>query len=142
VAPAFVSGTVFTLPVLSVILVAFAGGLTDRARQAVQAAAGILAVSVVLGLISWLGAFGAHQRQGIWFISDAVGLAVVAAGLVFAVAVLRSRALRPVTRLADSVEDSEGWGADGADVSERVADFGADVGEDVADFGEEEDVAR
>src|ERR1022692_4182623 len=34
VATQFVAGGIFTLPVLSVILVAFAGGLTDRARQA------------------------------------------------------------------------------------------------------------
>ena len=79
VAPNFASGATLTLPVLSVILVAFAGGLTNRARQVVQAAAWILAVTIGLGLISWVGAFGAHQRQDVWFISDALALVAVAA---------------------------------------------------------------
>ena len=44
VAPQFVAGGIFVLPVLAVILVAFAGGLTDRARQVVQATVAIQAV--------------------------------------------------------------------------------------------------
>lgn len=94
VAPQFVGGGIFTLPVLSVILVAFAGGLTDRARQVVQAAVSVLAVALGLGVLSWLAALGAHSRPRVWFIFDATALAAVAAALVFAVAVLRSRALR------------------------------------------------
>jgi hypothetical protein len=94
VAPQSVAGGIFALPVLSVILVAFAGGLTDRARQVVQAAITIQAIALGLGLLSWLGALGAHVRQGVWSIFDATDLAAVAAALIFAVAVLRSHALR------------------------------------------------
>src|SRR6185436_10138267 len=108
VAPQFVAGGIFTLPVLSVILVAFAGGLTDRARQVVQTAVSILVVALGLGVVSWLGALGAHVRQGVWFIFDATDLAAMAAALVFTVAVLRSRALRPLTpQLMDFGEDDE-----------------------------------
>src|ERR1019366_1171626 len=94
VATQFVAGGIFTLPVLSVILVAFAGGLTDRARQVVQTAISVLVVALGLGVLSWLAALGAHSRPGVWFIFDATDLAAVAAALIFAVAVLRSRALR------------------------------------------------
>jgi hypothetical protein len=66
VAPQFVAGGIFVLPVLAVILVAFAGGLTDRARQVVQATVAIQAVALGLGLLSWLGALGGHVRQGVW----------------------------------------------------------------------------
>jgi hypothetical protein len=93
VAPQFVAGGIFTLPVLSVILVAFAGGLTDRARQVVQTAISVLVVALGFGLLSWLAALGAHSRPGVWFIFDATDLAAVAAALIFAVAVLRSHAL-------------------------------------------------
>jgi hypothetical protein len=105
-APQFVAGGIFTLPVLSVILVAFAGGLTDRARQVVQTAVSIQAVALGLGVFSWLGALDAHLRDGAWFIFDATDLAAVAAALIFTVAVLRSRALRPLTpQLMDAGKD-------------------------------------
>jgi len=94
VAPQFVAGGIFTLPVLSVILVAFAGGLTDRARQVVRTAVSIQAVALGLGVLSWVGALGGHLRPGVWFIFDAMEIAAVAAALIFAVAVLRSHALR------------------------------------------------
>jgi hypothetical protein len=94
VAPQFVAGGIFTLPVLSVILVAFAGGLTDRARQVIQTAISVLAVALGLGVLSWLAALGGHSRPGVWFIFYATDLAAVAAALIFAVAVLRSHALR------------------------------------------------
>lgn len=94
VAPQFTAGGIFTLPVLSVILAAFAGSLTDRARQVVQTAISVLAVALGLGVLSWLAALGGHSRSGIWFIFDATDLAAVAAALIFTVAVLRSRALR------------------------------------------------
>jgi len=111
VAPQFVAGGVFVLPVLAVILVAFAGGLTDRARQVVQAAVAIQAVALGLGVLSWLGALGGHMRQGVWFIFDSADLAAVAAALVFAGAVLRSRALRPLPRQSkDFGEDDEDFG--------------------------------
>jgi cytochrome c biogenesis protein CcdA len=79
VAPQFVAGGIFTLPVLSVILVAFAGGLTSRARQVVQTAASILAIALGLGILSRLGALSVRSRPGIWFIFDATDLAAVAA---------------------------------------------------------------
>jgi hypothetical protein len=113
VAPQFVAGGIFVLPVLAVILVTFAGGLTDRARQVVQATVAIQAVALGLGLLSWLGALGGHVRQGVWFIFYATDLAAVAAALVFTVAVLRSRALRPLTRQSgDFGEDDEDFGED------------------------------
>jgi hypothetical protein len=111
VAPQFVAGAIFTLPLLSVLLVAFAGGLTDRARLVAQTAVSIQAVTLGLGVLSWLGALGAHLRPGAWFIFDAIDLVAVAAALIFTVAVLRSQALRPLTpQLEDSGEDDEGVG--------------------------------
>jgi hypothetical protein len=71
-----------------------------NARQVVQAAVSIQAVALGLGVLSWLGAFGAHSRPGVWFIFDATDLAAVAAALIFTVAVLRSQALRPKPRIA------------------------------------------
>jgi hypothetical protein len=77
----------------------------------VQAAVSIQAVALGLGLVSWLGAVGAHVRQGVWFIFIATDLAVVAAALIFAVAVLRSRELRPLApQLKNVVDDDEGPG--------------------------------
>lgn len=64
VAPQFVAGGIFLLPVLSVILVAFAGGVTGRARQVVRTAVWIQTVALGLGLLSWLAALGAHVRPG------------------------------------------------------------------------------
>jgi hypothetical protein len=60
VAPQFVALGIVALPVLSVILVAFTGGLTGRAREVVQTAISILAVALGLGVLSWLGALGAR----------------------------------------------------------------------------------
>jgi len=94
VAPQFVTGGIVTLTVLAVILVAFAGGLTDRARQVVQTAVSVLVVALGFGVLSWLAALGGHSRPGVWFIFDATDLAAVTAALIFAVAVLRSHALR------------------------------------------------
>ena len=111
------AGGIFLLPVLSVILVAFAGGVTDRARQVVQAAVSIQAVALGLGLVSWLGALGAHVRQGVWFIFIATDLAVVAAALIFTVAVLRSRALTP--QLTDFADDDEDLADDDEDPGGR-----------------------
>jgi hypothetical protein len=94
VASQFVTGGIVTLTVLAVILVAFAGGLTDHARQVVQTAVSVLVVALGLGVLSWLAALSGHSRPGVWFIFVATELAAVAAALVFAVAVLRSHALR------------------------------------------------
>lgn len=113
VAPQFVAGGIFTLPVLAVILVAFAGGVTDHARQVVKAALSIQVVALGLGVLSWLGALGGHLRQGVWFIFDATDLAAVAAALIFTVAVIRSQAMRPLTpQFMDFGEDDEDFGED------------------------------
>jgi hypothetical protein len=111
VAPQFVAGGIFLLPILSVVLVAFTGGLTDRARQVVQTAISIQAVTLGLGLLSWLAALGAHVRPGIWFFSNATDLAIVATGLIFTAAVRRSQALRlPMPQFEDFPEDDEDFG--------------------------------
>ena len=111
VAPQFVADGIFSLPIVSVILVAFAGGLTDRARQVVQTAITIQAVTLGLGVLSWVGAMGAHVRPGIWFIAEARALAIVAVGLVFTAAVRRSQALRvPMPQFQDFAEDDEDFG--------------------------------
>jgi hypothetical protein len=124
VAPQFVAGGIFLLPILSVVLVAFTGGLTDRARQVVQTAISIQAVTLGLGLLSWLAALGAHARPGIWFVSDLTDLAIVATGLIFTAAVRRSQALRlPLPQFEDFPEDDE------------------DSGEE-EDFGEEDEGRR
>lgn len=108
VAPQFVAGGIFVLPIAAVILVAFAGGLTDRAREVVQTAISIQAVKLGLGVLSWLAAVGAHTRPGIWFISYATGLAIIATGLIFTAAVRRSQALRlPMPQFQDFPEDDE-----------------------------------
>ena len=108
VAPQFVAGGIFVLPIAAVILVAFAGGLTDRARQVVQTAISIQAVTLGLGVLSWLAAIGAHTRPGVWFVSGATGLAIIATGLVFTAAVRRSPALRlPMPQFQNFPEDDE-----------------------------------
>jgi hypothetical protein len=122
VAPQFVTGGIFLLPVLAVILVAFAGGVTDHARQVAQAAVSVQAIALGLGLVSWLGALGAHVRPGVWFLFVATDLAAMAAALIFTVAVLRSRALRPLTpQLVDFGEDHE------EDVGEGNVSHGEDA---------------
>jgi hypothetical protein len=113
VAPQFVAGGIITLPVLAVILVAFTGGLTDRARLVVQAAVSIQAVTLGLGVLSWLGALNAQLREGAWFIFVATDLAVSAAALIFTVAVFRSQALRRLTpQFEDFDEDDEDFEED------------------------------
>jgi hypothetical protein len=108
VAPQFIQLLVQALPVLAVVLVAFSGGLTERARQVVQTATVVLAVAFVLGLISLAGAADSHTRPGTWFILEAAGLAITATALLFTVVVFRSRALTP--QLVDFGEDDEDFG--------------------------------
>ena len=122
VAPQFVTLGVIALPALSVILVAFTGGLTDRARQVVQTAMSIQVVTGGLALLSWLGALGAtpRVRPGIWFVSYATYLAFVAAALVFVVAVFRSQAMRSLTpKFEDFGEDDEDFGEDDEDLGQE-----------------------
>lgn len=115
VAPQFIAVAVQALPVLAVVLVAFCGGLSERARQVVQAAAVVLAVAFVLGLISLAGAAGAHVRPGSWFILEAAGLAITATALIFTGAVMWSRPFRAlVPRFYDLGDEEEGFEDDRA----------------------------
>jgi hypothetical protein len=57
------------------------------------------------------------MRQGVWFIFIATDLAVVAAALIFTVAVLRSRALTP--QLTDFADDDEDLADDDEDPGGR-----------------------
>jgi hypothetical protein len=118
VAPQFVADDIFALPIISVLLVAFAGGLTVRARPVVETAIGMLAVTLGLGLLTWLGALSGHVRADIWFITDARQLAIVAAGLIFTIAVRRSRALRlPTAQGEDLRADDDDFEVLGTEVS-------------------------
>lgn len=137
VAPQFVAVGIIALPVLSVILVAFAGGLTDRASQVVRSAVSIQAVALAFGVISWLSAFGGHLEPGVWFISYAAHLAVAAAALIVTAAVMRSQALRsPTPQFQDfGAEDDGTFGEDDGKLGGRYEEFGDD---DEVDFGEED----
>jgi hypothetical protein len=129
VAPQFVADDIFALPIIAVVLVAFAGGLTHRARYVVETAMVIQIVTVGFGLLSWLGAFSGHVHADIWFIADARELAIIAAGLIFVVAVRRSSALRsPIPQFADSPEGEDSLeDADSAEDVEYFEVLGHDV---------------
>jgi hypothetical protein len=118
IAPQFSAALVIALPVLSVVLVAFSGGLTEHARAIVQAAAAVQAVALVLGVISVAGAAGGHYRTGTWFILEVTELAIVATALIFTGAVLWSR---EVGSLAPRLEEL----GDGDEDFEDGPDFGA-----------------
>jgi len=107
VAPQFSTAPVQGLPVLALILVTFCGGLTERARRVGLAAAGVLGAALLLGLISLGGAANAHVRPGTWYVLEAIGLSITAAGLVFTVAVLRSGPYRSLTLLFDDIVDED-----------------------------------
>jgi hypothetical protein len=110
VAPQFIQPVVQALPVLAVVLVAFIGGLTERARQVVQTAAVVLAVAFGLGLISLAGAADTHLRPGSWFILEASGLAITVTALIFTSAVMWSRPFRSLApRFYDPGDDEEGF---------------------------------
>jgi hypothetical protein len=94
VAPQFIQLAVQALPVLAVILVAFCGGVTERARPVVQTAAVVLAAAFVFGLISLEGAAASHTRPGTWFFLEGAGLAITATALGFTGAVMSSRPFR------------------------------------------------
>jgi hypothetical protein len=97
------------LPILAVLLVTFAGGLTKQAGRLITVAAGVQALAVALGVISLVIASqdgiepaGPHAPAGAvsesiqisnWdYLSDGRGIAVVAAGLIVSLAILRSHA--------------------------------------------------
>jgi hypothetical protein len=127
IGPQFVDLGLVLLPVLSVILVAFAGGLTDRARQVVLAAMSVEAAGLGFGVISWLAALGTHTRPGVWFVFFAVDLAVAATALVFTAAVWRSQAVRPPAPLYEHYEedDDDEFDEDDAEVGGDEVEFGA-----------------
>ena len=116
-APQFIDAAVQAMPVLAVVLVAFCGGLTNRARQVIQTAAVLLAIAFVLGLISLEGAAATHMRPGTWFILEGAGLAITATALIFTGAVMWSR---PFRLLAPGFQDP----GDGDDEFGDDSDFG------------------
>lgn len=118
VAPQFVDAFVIALPVLSVILVAFSGGLTEHARQVVRAAAVVLAVALLLGVISLAGAAGS-QRPATWFILDAAGLAIVATALVFTLAADWSLAMRSLALRFQDLGDGDEDFDDDSDIGDH-----------------------
>lgn len=119
VAPQFTDALVIALPVLSVVLVAFSGGLTEHARPVVQAAAVVQAVALVLGVISVAGAAGGHYRTGTWFILEVTELAIAATALIFIGAVLWSREMGSLApRFEDLGGDDEDYEG-GPDSAER-----------------------
>ena len=107
VAPQFTDAAIQLLPVLAVLLVAFSGGLTDRARQVVQTAAVVLALAFVFGVITLVGSADTQLRPGTWFVLDSTALAITAAALIFTGAVLRSRPLRSLAPGFYELEDDE-----------------------------------
>jgi hypothetical protein len=121
IGPQFVDLGLVLLPVLAVILVTFAGGLTDRARQVALAAALVEVLGLGFGVISWLAALGTHTRPGVWFLFFAVDLAVAATALVFITAVWRSQALRPAPPRYQNYGES-----DDDEFDEDDAEFGGD----------------
>jgi hypothetical protein len=108
VAPQFIDLAVQAMPVLAVVLVAFCGGLTRRARPVIQTAAVVLAAAFVLGLISLEGAAASHTRPGTWFFLEVPGLAITATALAFTGAVMWSRQFRLLApQFQDLGDDSE-----------------------------------
>jgi hypothetical protein len=96
VEPQFVDWNVIVPPVLSVVLVAFSGGLTRHARQVLTTAAVVQAGTLVLGVVSLvggIGAFAAYQPASSDIV-EAAGLALVATALIFTAAATRSQAVR------------------------------------------------
>lgn len=81
---------------LSVVLVAFSGGLTSHARQVLKAAAAVQAGTLILGTVSVAGIVGATavSQTASSYISQAAGLAIEATALIFTAAVTRSQAVR------------------------------------------------
>jgi hypothetical protein len=112
VAGQFFLAIVIAPPVIAVVLVTFCGGLTEHARQAVQTAAVVQAVTVGLGVISLAGAAASHMLPGTWFFLAVPELAIAATALVFTGAVLWSRELRSLAPrfqiLGDEDEDFDG----------------------------------
>lgn len=129
--PQFVDFGLIVLPVLSVILVVFAGGQTDRARQVVTAAVWTQAVALAFGVVSWLASLGTHLRPDAWFIFFFVDLALAATALAFTAVVMRSPLLRPPTpdylivdEDDEDYDDDQHFGDDQPAYSDDQVDFG------------------
>lgn len=125
VAPQFFAAVVLILPVASVVLVSFIGGLTEHARAVVQSAAVVQAVAFVLGVIGLAGAADSHRWPGTLFVLEVPGLAAVAIALVFTGAVLWSRELRslgPRFQVLGDDEDVDDDDEDFADDDERFGE--------------------
>lgn len=91
----FVASPMTGLPVLAVVLVTLAGGLTERAGRVALTAVSLQCAALGLGLISFFGALGTGSSPGAWFyISEAGLLGLAAAGLILTGSMLRSSALR------------------------------------------------
>jgi hypothetical protein len=107
IGPQFVALDIVALPVLSVILVAFTGGLTDHARQVVHAAVFMQAVALGLGMVCWLAALGAPLQPGVGFVANGRELAIAAVALIFTAVVNGSQALQPLMPFEDFRDDEE-----------------------------------
>lgn len=86
------------LPVVAVILAALAGEKVTRAIQIARAATVLQGIALLLGVVYWLAALGAHVDGAVkakFFVQGLAGLAVSAAGLFFLVKVLRSPEMQP-----------------------------------------------
>jgi hypothetical protein len=96
VEPQTFSWFVVASPVLSVVLVAFSGGLTNHARQVLKAAAAVQAGALILGVVGLAGIVGATAvyQPASSYVSEAVGLTIAATALIFTAAVIASRAVR------------------------------------------------
>jgi hypothetical protein len=96
------------LPILWVVLAASAGGLTDRARPVEQTAISIQGHHARPGRTQLAERLWRPRRPGIWFISDATELAIIATGMIFTAAVRGSQALQlPMPQFEDFLEDDE-----------------------------------
>jgi hypothetical protein len=91
--PQFVDWIVIAPPLVSLVLVAFSGGLTKHARQVLKTVAAVQAGTLVFGAVSLAGSTGGFQ-QGIQYVYEGAGLAVTATALIFTAAVIRSQAVR------------------------------------------------
>ena len=109
VTPQFFDWIVMAPPVLSMVLVAFSGGLTKHARQVLWTVAAVQAGTLVLGAVSLAGATGSYEA-GSSYVFDAAGLAISATALVFTAAVIRSG--RAVRSLAPRLQDLRDRDAD------------------------------
>jgi hypothetical protein len=94
VEPQFFDWIVIVPPVLSVVLVAFSGGLTRHARQVLKTVVAVQAGTLILGVVSTVNGADISGQPVSSYIVEAVELALVATALFFTAAVIRSQAVR------------------------------------------------